>query len=458
MPNALVVGAGMAGLAAARRLVDSGKSVVVLEARERLGGRLWTDRHFAEVPVELGAEFIHGDRVATWEYVRALGLRTLHWNKLGDSQVRTEGGEWLSMAEARAADRDLELTRTWELPDVPAGRYEDLGSYLKRIGFSRQQLRYVERWFANAQGEDMRFLSAAATLRALRGYAGNGEGDYRVIGGYDAVPKHLARGLDVRLSTPVAQVRWGAAGVTAVSEAGESFAAESLIITVPVGVWQADAIRFIPELPEEKSRALAGLRMGPVIKLVYRFAELVVGPETMAIYSRHNPPMWWSPSFGQIGRGPDKRSAPGSRPGERAATPTTGHGGPGQVWTAFVSGSAAASLLALGEHGALAAGVEALSQELGRRLEPSDSRLIDWPGDRFSLGGYSYVLPGHDGVRGLLARPVPPLFFAGEASASEHQAGTVHGAIESGRRAAGEVSAFLGEPSTGGGRSARSVD
>ena len=418
--DAIVVGAGAAGLAAARRLTGEGSRVLVLEARDRSGGRVWTDREFAGIPVELGAEFIHGDEVITWEVVRELGLETLHWTKLDDSLVRTEEGEWLTMRTARAADPGLEITRSWELPQVLAGRYEDLHGYLRRIGFERKQLRYVERWFANAQGESSRFLSAAATLRGLRRADENGHGDYRLPGGYDRVIEHLAEGIEIRLGLEVESVEWGSGGAQVTTGGGEVLEAASLLLTVPLGVLQAGDITFRPELPDEKLIALAGMRMGPVIKMIYRFDEAIASPEIMAIYSRNNPPMWWSPSFGSAGGGV-------------------------HVWSAFVSGANAASLLALGEEGALEAGVRALAEDLGRGLEPTAAVLVDWPSDPHAKGGYSFVLPGHDGSRELLARAAPPLFFAGEATAPEHQAATVHGALASGRRAAAEISTYLGE-------------
>lgn len=459
MYDALVVGAGMAGLAAADRLTKEGSRVALLEARNRTGGRVWTDRQFAGIPVELGAEFLHGDQVATWEIVRELGLETLRWKKQDDSLVRTEDGEWLTMAQARAADPGLEISRSWELPQVLAGRYEDLHSYLRRIGFDRKQLRYVERWFANAQGESARFLSAAATLRGLRRSGENGSGDYRLTDGYDNVVNHLAKGLDVHLNTQVETVEWGSDGVLVAAADGATYEARTLLLTVPVGVLQAGSIRFMPELPDDKLLALSGIRMGPVIKLVYRFAEPIAESEIMAIYSRNNPPMWWSPSYRGHGktaastsyRGPGRTAGSTPYRGSGQSAGVTSHCGPGsasegsQVWTAFVSGAGAASLLALGEQGALEAGVEALGNDLGRELEPLDALLVDWPGDPWSRGGYSYVLPGHDGARELLARPAPPLFFAGEATAQEHQSATVHGALVSGRRAAAEALAFLSE-------------
>lgn len=409
----------MAGLAAARTLQEGGAAVRVLEAKPRLGGRAHTSYDFARVPVEFGAEFIHGERAAMWELVRQLGLKTLHWNKLDDSLVRLEDGVWLSMREARARYPDFDRTRSWNLPDIDALPGEDWGSYLGRIGFDRHELRYVKRSFANAAGEAMRLLSAKAMLRSIR--EGDDGGDYRILGGYAQVVQALAEGLTIYDDDPLIGLEYGDDGVRALTLGGEVYEADAAVVTVPLGVLQAEAIRFSPELPREKRDALLGLRMGPVVKLVYRFAEAPLEPNIMAVYSRLNPPMWWSPSYGYE---------------------TDEH-----VWTAFVSGDGAAELLTLGEAGALGAALEAFKEELGRSdLKANAARLINWPDDPYTRGGYSYVLPGHDGAREGLAAPTPPLYWAGEATAPEPQAATVHGALLSGRRAAREVLAAVQAP------------
>ena len=180
--STLVIGAGMAGLAAAKTLQDAGETVTVLEAKDRIGGRTYTNREFVDFGVEFGAEFVHGDKVALWELIDELGLATLHWEKQADSLVRLESGELLSMKEARRTQPDFDITRTWNLPEVDPLPNEDWRSYLTRIGFSRDQLRYVKRSFANAAGENMRFLSAKAMLASIRDNSGeSGLGDYRIF-------------------------------------------------------------------------------------------------------------------------------------------------------------------------------------------------------------------------------------------------------------------------------------
>ena len=423
--NVLVIGAGIAGLSAAWHLQGAGINATVLEARNRIGGRVWTNRDFADIPVEFGAELIHGmgSEVNTWGWIRKLGLRTWHWNKLDDSMIRTETGEWLSMGEARANSSELDATRSWELGDVPLPRDdEDLGSYLRRIGFSPAQMRYVQRSFANAEGDDMRFLNAKAHAKVMppsdssggrRGVDGEDYSDHRILDGYDSYYTQLAAELDIHLHCAVSQIDWSD-GVRAHAKSGAIYTADAAVITLPLAVLQAARVQFSPELPPIKQEALAGLQMGPVLKLVYRFAAPILDPKIGAIYAAGSPPMWWSPSLG--------------RPGGAV------------VWTAFATGDYARELLQMGEQKALEKGLATLREEIGQPdLNASKSRWVAWNHDEFALGGYSVCLPGHYAARDKLAMPTPPLYWAGEASAPHHLAATVHGAHHTGQRAAQEI-------------------
>ena len=413
----LVIGAGMAGLSAAYHLKQAGIQATVLEARDRIGGRVWTDRDFADIPVEFGAELIHGKtaEVNTWEWVRRLGLNVWHWNKLDDSMIRTESGDWLTMGDARAQSPELDQTRSWELGDAPAPRAdEDLGSYLRRIGFSEAQLRYVQRSFANAEGDAMRYLNAKAHAQLFHDESKESDySDYRILDGYDAYYTLLAAGLDIRLNCPVSHIDWSD-GIILTCATGEALRADSAIITLPLGVLQAGAVCFDPPLPATKMDALEGLQMGPVMKLVYLFEQPILGPKIGAIYARGNPPMWWSPSLGR--------------------------GGGATVWTAFLTGDYAREMLPLGEAEALERGMQTLRDEISQPdLRYIKARWVNWIEDPYACGGYSVCLPGNYDARERLAQPTPPLYWAGEASAPHHMTATVHGAYFTGQRAAQEI-------------------
>ncbi len=422
----IVIGAGFAGLSAAYYLYQAGKSVTVLEARDRIGGRVQTSYDFADIPVELGAELIHGTDVITWEWVHKLNLETMHWIKQSDSLFRLEDGRLLNMLEARQQVPGFDVTRRWNLPDIPAGEGETWDAYLRRIGFTEDQIHYTQRAFANSVGESMSRLSAKAMLLELDldihnpnsgGYAAH---DYRILRGYAQIYNALAENLDIRLNTVVTEVQWGDDGVTVMTENGEAFQAEKCLVTLSVGVLKAGMVRFVPELPPIKQQALSGLEMGPVMKMIYRFAEPLTPPEIAAIYSCETPPMWWTPTFGREGHD--------------------------TVWTAFFSGDYARELLAMGEAAALQKGLATLRRELDKPdLTFIDAQWINWPEDPFSMGGYSHVIPGHEDAREQLAQPTPPLYWAGEASAPHVMTASVHGAYESGKRAAEEILMASGE-------------
>lgn len=415
--DVLILGAGVAGLAAAQALLHDELEVLVLEARDRLGGRAHTDKSFAGFPLELGAEFVHGERAATWRLIDELGLRTVHWNKRDDSWVRLGDGRRLLMAEARVLSPAFDLSRTFELRDLPPRRFESLGAYLVRAGATPETLDYVRRAFANAAGESLRHLDATALLASMETQE-DGSEDFRMVDGYGAVVEALGIGNEILTRSEVRRVAVRGERVVVDTVDGSRFDARAVIVTLPVGVLQSGEIEFDPPLPQGKLAALGALGMGPVAKLIYRFAEPLTPPGIKAVYAAGNPPMWWSPSVGQ----------------DTDAT----------VWTAFVSGDGAVDLLRFGHEDALERALESLRRELGRPgLRPLASLVVDWTADPYARGGYSYVKPGGYGAREKLAEPTPPLFWAGEATQPEHRAATVHGALLSGERAAREVQKAL---------------
>ena len=174
--------------------------------------------------------------------------------------------------------------------------------------------------------------------------------DFRILEGYKTLVHFVADGLDVRLSQPVQRIDWQPNSVTVQTQQA-TFTADNVIIAVPLGVLKAGSIRFAPDLPAGKLEALTHLHMGIVIKLVYVFAEAILPDTTSAVYSRENPPMWWTSNYG---RAPESSSE--------------------QVWTAFVSGDWARELLANAhEHGTDTMMMEALTSLEQATTKPSPS-------------------------------------------------------------------------------------
>jgi len=412
----IVIGAGIAGLRAAKLLQNAGKEVLVLEARNRLGGRLWTNRDFADFPLEFGAEFVHGDTISTQAPIQRLGLRAIPWIKTTDSMVRLKDGRFLTMTEARKANDDLDQVRSWKFPDGHKikSEGESFGDFLRRAGWNADQLQYVRRMFANAVGADPEDVDAEHSMHDLESYAGN---DYRLLDGYDRLVEDQAQALNIVTAAAVTEIEWNKS-VKVTCADSRVYEADRAVVTLPLGVLQSGAIKFSPALPEHKLQAFSNLKMGAVSKIIFRFDQPVGIDGIGAIFSGSCPPMWWSPSFG---RGPTKYT----------------------VWSAFFSGRWADELYALGEEGAKAKALETLKFELSRPdLKPSDSYFVKWRDEKFSQGGYSFSLKGGFRYRSILGQQTNCLHWAGEATASSS---TVHGAWDAGERAAMEILASASE-------------
>jgi monoamine oxidase len=400
MDDVIIIGAGAAGLAAGRALREAGRPAVIVEARDRIGGRVYTDR--AHGPVELGAEFIHGDRAATWGLVCAAGLRAVPW----------EGPRYFGQAGRLLPEDHPTALRARELyaaVAAHAGPDESAASALARLAPPDDPgLPFALQWLANIEGADPSRLSAAALAREHQ-LSTNGDGNFHILDGYDRALAHLGAGLDIRLGRPVERVRWSPGAVTLELAGGERLTARRALVTVPLGALQAGRPAFAPALPPAKRAAIAAIPMGHVSKLVLRF-DRELWPLCSAISTDGPVATWW--------------------PVESAATPTL---------MGYTGGPKALALAALGEAGAIAAGVAELSALLGRDVRPAllGGRLADWSRDEWTLGAYSYSAVGMGEARAALAAPLDgTLFFAGEATVTWGHLATVHGAIESGARAA----------------------
>ena len=419
----VVIGAGVAGLSAARALHDAGRDVVVLEARDRIGGRTWT-AELAGAPVDLGAMFIHGTEENPLAAVcAAFGLR--HAGRgfgLGALYDATSGSRWDQrgfhlMAAMAAFER--ELPRLAEALPADASVADAIELYLEELELAGDERRLssyalhvllVELYDAGP--------SERVSLRHYGDYVEFEGGDRLLEGGYVGLIEALSEGLDVRLARPVRRIAHDADGVVVVTDAQE-FPASHAIVTVPLGVLQAGAIAFEPPLPAEKLAAIARLEMGTMEKVVLRFEH--------AFWREAG-----SANLGYIGE----------RPGEFPAFLdfTASAGAPTLV--CLVGGQSARDMLdrmsdAEIEERALAVLAEILDEEIPAPLAVAVTR---WRDDPFARGSYSFMPVGASPAdMRTLGEPVGErLLFAGEATVPEHY-GTVHAALMSGLREARRV-------------------
>jgi monoamine oxidase len=438
--DVIIIGAGVAGLTAARALSNSGLTVVILEARDRAGGRILTRRIPSfPTPIELGAEFIHGQPREIWDVVEAAGLTAVevtdnHWQSL-DGALK-ESDFW---PQWEATVRQM---REAGAPDQPFRQFiEERYDAEERQEVKRLALDYVEGF--NAASADRISVAALVSMEDSAS-AGDGGAAFRILNGYDRLVDWLLAGCDpqkaaLRLGVVVNEINWsrGNVEVIARSSAGQaplSFRAERAVITLPLGVLQAPpgapgAVRFNPEL-KEKQEAIGKLAMGMVMKVVLRFRERfweqgVFQTQTLGdrlpplgfLHSRDEYfPTWWT-------------SLPVRAP----------------ILTAWAGGPAAERLALRGEEFVVGRALDSLSRLLELDRERLADLLVawythDWQADPYTRGAYSYIPVGGLNAPRLLAEPVEDtLFFAGEATDLDGQNGTVHGAMASGRRASGEI-------------------
>ncbi len=415
--DVIIIGAGAAGLAAGRRLHDAGQSILILEARDRIGGRIWTDHTFADFPIEQGAELIHGESAVTHDLLQAAGLHTL-------PAPRKTFLQWGTPPPAqRIADLPAALRVTIHtlraaynaLPQwLAANRDVSLAAALRAQGFDAAAIAIADVLFAQTCCASIETLSCADLVREMQvDHAGLDE--FRIREGYSALLEHYGAGLPMQLNCPVQAIRWGDQGVEVSTTQGQ-FAARKCLLTLPVSLLQTGMITFDPPLGPAKQAVIAAFRMEPATKLIYRF-QAPLWDESL-VYLAHNgaTARWWTPGYG--------------RPGAA-------------ILCCYITAERAAQLDAIPEANALQLGLDEISHLLGRPDLPAAclaARRISWANEPYTRGGYAHLPPAAADARPLLAQPEGDLlFFAGEATAYDTNPQTVHGAIESGWRAAAEI-------------------
>ena len=282
----VVIGAGVAGLAAAQALKAAGATVVVLESRDRIGGRVWTDTSWG-APIELGAAWVHGVKRNPVPALVRSGGSTLVPTNYDDQVVHTTAGVRLKGLAPAEVQLDRIVTKMGSRPSPIAA---SVGAVFRASGWQSSMLNnwLVETHLTQEYGLGPALLGAQALYEGdwLHG------GDALVKGGYNAVPNELARGIAVRLSSPAIAVsaRSGQAAVTLRS--GEILGADGVVVAVPLSILQRRALR-IEGLPTPARLAIDGLRMGSLEKVILQYSD-----------------RWWPQAqvFGVVG-GPDHRWA-----------------------------------------------------------------------------------------------------------------------------------------------------
>ena len=433
--DTIVIGAGMSGVTAARMLADAGQRVVVLEGRDRVGGRMNTDRE-AGFPVDRGASWVHGiDDSRLWELVQALGIPSLEYT-VGSFQV---GGRPIENFDGDGRPMDAAATSQW-IADVeeadrllveeiaassPGDTYLDVTERaLDRTGLEPERIDEIREFFRHRVEEQCGAWIGDLDAHGLDEDAIDGD-EVIFPRGYDELPHRVGAGLDVRLDHVVARVVRSSGGVVVHTDV-EEFTADRVVVTVPLGVLKAGSIAFEPALPDSVAGPIDRLGMGVFNKVFLQFPERFWNEDSYVLRALGEAGEHWHSWY-------DVSAVSG--------IPTL---------LTFAAGPFGRHMQDLPDDEVVADAVRALRVLYGDAVgEPHSSWITHWGQDRFSVGSYSHLAVGsshHD--HDELAGPVDDvLHFAGEATWGDEPA-TVGAAYYSGHRAAERIlgrSVDLGE-------------
>lgn len=429
----LIVGAGAAGLAAARDLSRAGWAVTVLEARDRIGGRIFTlSGTDSPAPIELGAEFIHGKSPALWKIATAAHLKIQevsehHWY-FDEGKLSRSADFWRNVKGLMNRMKSRESDQSFR-------------EFLDSLPDSAEMRRAKEMASRHVEG----FHAANIDRAGIRGLVKaneaadsiDGNESFRFQNGYNSLVRALhaeaeSYGATFHLKTIVTAIDWEGTHVEVRTSESEIHQARAAVITLPLGVLQREqkdgGIQFVPELPAEKQSAIQRLAVGNVVRINLLFRERFW--EDVKVWDENGEAV----SFRDAGffHCPD------------APVPTWWTQLPirAPLLVGWAGGPRADRLRS--EGALLDQAISSLSMILNNSTEEIHGQLEasyihDWHNDPFSRGAYCYVPVNGLEAQEILSQPLDnKLFFAGEATCTGH-VGTVHGAIQSGQRAAQEV-------------------
>jgi monoamine oxidase len=414
--NCVVIGAGAAGLMVAFELTSAGYSVIVLEARNRIGGRICTLPAMPfSFPVETGAEFIHGELPLTSSLLAAASMRQ---TPMEGKIYQLERGE-LTSHTLFDEDWDHVLSELKTLQnDVPMAKFlQEKFPQEKYAELHRQLKKFVE-------GYNAADITQASAI-ALRDEWTQEEDpvQYRPMGGYSKLLEFLlhqikTRGGDVLLSHEVTEINWKPGEVNVSAKNGSAYSANKIFVTVPVSVLRKDNLKFTPPLPDYIAAA-KNIGVGGVIKFLFEFTPVFWNtyvqrkfPSFRFLFTDAPIPTWWS-------------QLPETTP----------------VLTGWLGGPPAETASEQQED-LFKKAIHSIAYILSVSIEQVERslktwRIENWYTDPFAFGAYSYDTVETNEAKAILNKPaVETVYFAGEALYEGPHTGTVEAALTSGKLAA----------------------
>jgi len=409
--SVLIIGAGMAGLAAGRSLADAGWPVRLIEARDRIGGRVYTNRDWG-VPLDMGASWIQGTQGnPLTELAQKAQLQTVHTDYYSSAKVAVDPRlqpmdyhekHWRKFV-ARARDQ-VDGGSLGAAVNAAAATEELSDNERAQLAF------YLTTEIADEYAAEAEQLSATTWDEGK--YAGGD--DVIIPGGYDALPKLLANGLPIVLNTPVTAIARRDKSVV-VAAGNQSLEGPAAIVTVPLGVLKSGAISFDPPLPDAHARAVSALGFGVLSKSFFRFNRRTWNADNAFYQFIGTEPGLWAQWF----------SLPAAA---------------GPIMVAFNAGERGRSVESSSPPDLMAGALPIARQLFGDDVSLVEVRTSSWTTDPFARGAYSFHAPG-SGLddRRRLQEPIGDrLYLAGEAVGADNPA-SAHGAVLSGRYAATQL-------------------
>lgn len=411
--SVIVIGAGVAGLTAARDLRREGFNVTVIEARDRIGGRLYTRHDLANTPIELGAEFIHNVKNPIWPELDAMGILPDTFSVELDegskhSAVDFNDPRWRILLElGRGIDADMDLAA---FVGKVKSECEDIGDLDGLLDF----------WAARDRLETSSALHALIEIEANLEFGEfMGQSDSKLRNGWTRFLEGLRADSDIIMRDAVHHVDWRCKKIAVygtVDGESKTHYADRVVVTLPLGVLKTNSVRFTPALPRFKQDAIASLSTLDIVKVLFIFPQKVWPVKGIHITDENvSPSESWLTNHG-------------ADHGESVVGLWAGH-------------QEARKLLVLGYDEMIGRCKNSLKTMLGENyVEPRLAITHFWDADPYAKGTYSHTPPGTPAdVRSRLAEPCDNrLYWAGEATA-EFRARTVQGAYMSGKRAAAEI-------------------
>ncbi|RZM77141.1 flavin monoamine oxidase family protein [Leptolyngbya iicbica] len=418
----VVIGAGLAGLAAARELHNNGYDVVIVEGRDRIGGRVWTSLDWPDMPLDLGASWIHGtqgnpitelaDQINAQRVVTSYD-RAITYNTAGAPLTAAEASLMADLraqvlraiAAAQEAETDTSIQQVMAPLRQPLEPDSEAARFINFILSSEIEQEYagsIDQLSSHWYDSDQQF-----------------EGDEALfLPGFQVIPEFLAQGLTLELGQVVQAIHWQSAPLRVITQQTE-FLADRVVVTLPLGVLQADTVQFVPTLPPDKQAAIAQLGMGVLNKCYLRF-----------------PDSFWPADVDWLGHIP-------ANPGEWVDWVSFQRVANQPILLGFNAAHQGRAIEALSDQQIVDSAMQTLRTIYGDPIpEPTDHQITRWAADPFALGSYSFNAVGSaPTMRHHLAAPLEAsVFFAGEATNGDYF-GTTHGAYLSGVRAAREIMA-----------------